>query len=160
MCIIGRSFASTDLKLPRGFDLDPMLLVYRRGFSEMAILYYFFASTGDLAIFGQNRFSWPAMCFLMRLFTNKRIRNFQVFICIKELKKKNQPQRTKFGVMAANQSQFWLDRIFPVCTGYVRVRVSGSLRCPHGVYSVPSPYLNYGAPPSDKTGLYTQIHIQ
>jgi hypothetical protein len=27
---------------------------------------------------------------------------------------KNQPQRTKFGVMAANQSQFWLDRILPV----------------------------------------------
>jgi len=26
----------------------------------------------------------------------------------------NQPQRTNFGVMAANQSQFWLDRILPV----------------------------------------------
>jgi len=29
-------------------------------------------------------------------------------------KKKNQPQRTKFDVMAANQSQFWMDRVLPV----------------------------------------------
>ena len=32
----------------------------------------------------------------------------------KTQQKNNQPQRTKFGVMAANQSQFWMDRILPV----------------------------------------------
>ena len=116
MCIIGRLFASTALKLPRGFDLVPVLLVYRRGFSEMAILYYFFAS-GNLARFGQNRFSRPAIFFLMLLFVFNKIRDFHINglqTGPKELKKKNQPQRTKFGVMAANQSQFWLDRILPV----------------------------------------------
>ena len=68
----------------------------------------------DLA---KNRFSWPAIYFLMWLFTTNQIRTFHqspVFICIKDLKKKNQPQRTKFGVMVANQSQFWMDRILPV----------------------------------------------
>jgi len=68
MCIIGRSFALIDLKLPRRFDLDLMLLVHQRGFSKMAILYYFSASTGDLARFGQNQFSRPAIYFLVQLF--------------------------------------------------------------------------------------------
>ena len=42
------------------------------------ILYHFFASVGDLARFGQNRFSWPAICFLMQLFTNNQIRAFHL----------------------------------------------------------------------------------
>ena len=117
MCIIGRSFASPDLKLQRKFNFDPVLLAYRRGFSEMAILYYFFASTGDLARFGQNRFSRPAIYFLVRLFNFNKIRDFHINGLLtgpKELKKQNQPQRTKFGVVVANQSQFWVDRILPV----------------------------------------------
>ena len=44
----------------------------------------------------------------------RAIHQHTVLTCPKELKKKNQPQRTKFGVMAANQSQFWMDRILPV----------------------------------------------
>ena len=99
MCIIGRPFASTDLKLPRGFNLDPVLLVYRRGFSEITILYYFFASTGDLARFGQNRFSRPAIYFLMLLFIFNKLRDFHidgVFAGPKELK------QTKIGPNGQN----------------------------------------------------------
>ena len=64
----------------------------------MAILYYIFASTGDLARFGQNRFSRPAIYFFLRLFNFDKIRDFHIDGILtgpKELKKKKSPNGKK-----------------------------------------------------------------
>ena len=117
MCIIDRSFASPDLKLQRKFNFDPVLLAYRRGFSEMAILYYFFASTGDLARFGQNRFSRPAIYFLVRLFNFNEIRDFHpngLLTGPKELKKKKSAPTDKIWC-SGGQSKSVLGGSNPPC---------------------------------------------
>ena len=51
MYIMDWNFASTYSKLPRRFDLDSVSKVQQRELSKMDILYFFFASKGDLARF-------------------------------------------------------------------------------------------------------------
>ena len=78
------SIALTDLEPPRGFDLDPVSKVHQRRFSKMALSYTTFlllsAIWPDLARFGQNRFSWPAICLLMRLFRSNQKNKAQSLI--------------------------------------------------------------------------------